>query len=130
MGTLLWTLMIGFTAGSAVWYYHRAGLAQKRPRTRIGLAIAGSVLFVVVFFIVNAIIDSKMPVWFYRFIMEYGDPAGYCLVMIGIACFNALVPIICLRDPRARLDKRKGERNETATEGVGSLVTDGKGGNR
>jgi hypothetical protein len=98
MEILLWTLLIGFTAGSGVWYHHRAGLAQKRPSTRIGLAIVGSMLFVVVFFTANGIIDRNMPAWFYRFIMEYGYPAGYCLVMIGLACVNALVPIICLRD--------------------------------
>jgi hypothetical protein len=97
MEALAWTLLIGFTAGSGAWYYHRARLAQKCLGTRIGLAIAGGALFLVIFFVANGIIDSNMPRWFYRFIMEHGDPAGFCLVMVGIAFVNFLVPIVCLR---------------------------------
>lgn len=89
--------MIGFTAGSGAWYYYRAELAQKGCGGKIGLAILGGALFLVFFVVANGIIGSNMPRWFYRFIMDHGDPAGSCLVMVAIAFLNFIIPVVFVR---------------------------------
>jgi len=98
MGTLAWILLIVFTVGGAAWYYYRAKLAKKNSRAKIVLTILGGILFLFLFFVVNGILDNiYMPGWFYRFIGEHGDPAGFCLVMIFIAILNFIIPVFFVR---------------------------------
>lgn len=86
-------LFFGLLAASGAWYYYRASIAKIGIGGRIGLAILGGVLFVVIFGVTNYNISHHMPRWFYRFIRENGDPAGFCLVMISCALLNLIIPV-------------------------------------
>ncbi len=89
-------LLFSLTAGSGYWYYHRADLSQKTMAWKIVFGLLGAALFLTLFFLVNGYIDNNMPRWFNKFIRTYGDPTGFCLVMIPIGILNYLLAFMII----------------------------------
>ena len=97
MLALAWALIIGLTISSAVWFGYRARSNGRRRAGTIVWAVAGGAVYLILFFVLNGLVDANMPTWFYRFINEHGDPAGVCLVLVATAAVNFVVGLVVAR---------------------------------
>lgn len=92
-------LLIVFTIINSVWFFYKAKQSGKTKQAKILYSILGGAIFIAIFFSFNNWLDKKknMPHWFYRFIMEYGDPAGFCLVLIFVFLISFIIGALIIR---------------------------------
>ena len=98
MSFLAGLLLIGFIVTIGFRYYSSASNAGKSTGISAAIGAGGGALFFILFLLVNGLIDSNMPRWFKGFINEYGDPAGFCLVITGIGILSLFLSGIILKN--------------------------------
>jgi len=91
-------LLVGLAICCGLIYLYKASQAKKGLTWKILLSILGVVLYLLIFFAINTMIDKNMPKWFLQFINENGDAAGASLVIIFSAVVNSIIPIIFIRN--------------------------------
>ncbi len=95
-------LLIAYAISSAVVYHRRARHSGKSVGVAIGLAIVGFVLFAVLLFGTNWILDASAPDWFYTMVVTLGDVTVFIIVMTAALLVNCAIAAILLRsDPQS-----------------------------